>query len=74
MEALILEFSDGSMMTLEFASNITQVVEDVPVAPEAVHLRFHITQVPPMLPYRPGSAAPAAGDQIVEWVDYPVDE
>ena len=50
MEALILEFSDGSMMTLEFASNISQVVEDVPVAPEAVHLRFHITSVPSMLP------------------------
>jgi hypothetical protein len=74
MEALILEFSDGSMMTLEFASNISQVVEDVPVAPEAVHLRFHITSVPPMLPYRPGSAAPAAGDQVVELVDYSVDE
>jgi hypothetical protein len=69
MEALILEFSDGSMMTLEFASNLTQVIEDVPVTPEAVHLRFHVTYVPPMLPYRPGSASSDANDEVVEVLD-----
>ena len=57
MEALVLEFSDGSMMTLELASNIKRVLEDVPVELEAVHLWFHVTDVPPMLPYQPSSGS-----------------
>jgi hypothetical protein len=66
MEALILEFSDGSLMTLEFTSNITQVLEDGPLEPGAIHLRFHVTYVPPMLPYRRASPALATEDHIVE--------
>jgi len=51
-EALVLDFADGSQMSLEFASNIAQLLEDTSIEPNAVHLRFHVTYVPPMLPYR----------------------
>lgn len=52
-EALVLEFSDGSLMSIEAATTIAQAIsEDAPIKPEALHIRFYVTYVPPMLPYR----------------------
>jgi len=52
MEALVVEFSDGSIMSIEAATNISQIItEDAPIEPEALHITFHVTYVPAMLPY-----------------------
>jgi len=52
IEALVLEFSDGSLMSIEAGAHISHVGEDVPIVPETLRARLYVTYVPPMLPYR----------------------
>jgi hypothetical protein len=52
-EAFVLDFSDGSLMSIEAATNISQIIgEGAEVKPEELHVTFYITYVPPMLPYK----------------------
>jgi hypothetical protein len=52
MEALVLEFSDGSMVSIEAATNISQIIrDDGPVNPQELHVTFYVNYVPPMLPF-----------------------
>jgi hypothetical protein len=46
-EALILEFSDGSMMSIEAAANnLTDLLRNgEPVQPEQVHIRFYVNSL-----------------------------
>ena len=52
-EALVLEFSDGSMMSIEAgANNLADLLRHgEPVRQEQVHVRFYVNYVPPMLPF-----------------------
>jgi hypothetical protein len=53
MEALVMEFSDGSMMSIEAATNISQIIrENTPVDPQGLHVTFYVNYVPPMLPFK----------------------
>ena len=52
-EALVIEFSDGSLMSIEAAANIAQIIrEDRPIKPEDLHITFSVTYVPPMLSHK----------------------
>jgi hypothetical protein len=52
MEAIAVEFSDGSMMSIEPATNIFQIMRgNAPIDPQALHVTFYINYVPPMLPF-----------------------
>lgn len=54
-EAILLEFSDGSQMSIEAATNISQIIrEDAPIDQNSLHIRFILTYVPEMLPYSKG--------------------
>ncbi len=51
-EALVLEFSDGSLMGIQAVANIAQIIsEDKLIEPNDLHIRFYVTYAPPMLPY-----------------------
>jgi len=50
-EALLLEFSDGSLMSIEASAHIAWASRAAPIGPEALRARFYVTYVPPMLPY-----------------------
>ena len=53
MEAIVVEFSDGSIMSIETATNISQISENyVPIGPQELHVTFYVNFVPPMLPFR----------------------
>jgi hypothetical protein len=52
VEALVLEFSDGSLMSIEAGAIIQQASGDEQIGPEALRARFYVNYVPPMLPYR----------------------
>ena len=52
-EAILLEFKDGSMMSIEAATNISQLgLENGHIEPHDLHITFYVTYVPPMLPFR----------------------
>jgi hypothetical protein len=52
-EAVVLEFSDGSLMSIEAVTNIWQIItEGALIEPSALHVTFSVTYVPQMLPYR----------------------
>ena len=53
-EALILEFSDGSMLSIDALTNIRQLIEPdhPPLTPESLHVTFDVTYIPPLQPYR----------------------
>ena len=52
MEAIMLEFGDGSMMSIEAATNISQIGRDGgPTDPRDLHVTFYVNYVPPMLPF-----------------------
>jgi hypothetical protein len=67
MEAIVLEFSDGSMLSIEPATNISQVLkDDGPIDPQDLHITLHVNFVPPMLPFREDvdvQACAVAGEQ-----------
>jgi hypothetical protein len=66
-EALVLEFSDGSLMGIDVGTNISQILrDDAPTKPEDLHIRFYVTYVPPMLPF---TASDDEAKGIVEVVD-----
>ena len=52
-EALVMEFSDGSLMSIEAVTNVSQIIGEAapPIRPEALHVTFYVTYVPPMLPF-----------------------
>jgi hypothetical protein len=50
-EAIVLEFSDGSLMSIEAAAHIAQGIEEAAIGPEALRARLYVTFVPPMLPF-----------------------
>ncbi len=51
-EALTLEFSDGSQISIRAATNLMELLpEGTPAKPEEVHIRFYVNHVPPMLPF-----------------------
>ena len=51
-EALVTEFSDGSLMSIEATCNIAQLIlEDATVKPNDLHITLSVTYVPPMLPH-----------------------
>lgn len=52
VEALVLEFSDGSLMSIEAGAHIADVGRDALIGPAALRARFYVTYVPPMLPYQ----------------------
>src|SRR5690349_12994564 len=53
-EAIAIEFSDGSFMGIEAATNISQILQDCePIRPEDLHISFWVNYVPPMLPFTP---------------------
>jgi hypothetical protein len=52
MEAIVLEFGDGSMMSIEAATNISQIVRDGSSTDQRdLHVTFYVNYVPPMLPF-----------------------
>ncbi len=52
-EALVIEFSDGSIVSIEAATNISQIIrDDRPVDPRELHVTFYVNYVPPMLPFK----------------------
>jgi hypothetical protein len=52
MEAIVVEFSDGSMMSIEPITNISQVIRDnAPIDPQALYVTFYVNYVPPLLPF-----------------------
>jgi hypothetical protein len=67
-EALILEFSDGSLMSIEAgANNLTDLLRHgEPVEQEQVHIRFYVTYVPPMLPFASTEDEPRSVMEVVE--------
>jgi len=67
-EALILEFSDGSMMSIEAAANnLTDLLRNgEPVQPEQVHIRFYVNYVPPMLPFASTEDEPRSVIETIE--------
>jgi hypothetical protein len=52
-EAIVVEFSDGSLMSIEAATNnLSDILRrGEPIKPEDVNIRFYINYVPPMLPF-----------------------
>ena len=47
MEAIVVEFSDGSMMSIEPATNISQISNDeTPIDPQALHVTFYVNYAP----------------------------
>lgn len=53
MEAMVVDFSDGSMMSIEAATNISQIIRgDAPIDPQELHVTFYVNYVPPMLPFK----------------------
>ena len=52
VEALVLEFSDGSQMSIVAGAHIGQDDGDTRIGPEALRARLYVTYVPPMLPYQ----------------------
>lgn len=50
-EAFIVEFDDGSIMSIEAATNFSQLTEEDFNRPERLHISLHATYVPPMLPF-----------------------
>jgi hypothetical protein len=67
-EALILEFSDGSMMSLEAgANNLADLLRHgEPVRQEQVHIRFYLNYVPPMLPFASTDDEPKDVVEVIE--------
>jgi hypothetical protein len=66
-EALVLEFSDGSLMGIGVGTNITQILrDDAPTKAEDLHVTFYVTYVPPMLPF---TAADDDAQSMVEVAD-----
>jgi hypothetical protein len=51
--SLVLEFSDGSFMSIEAAANnLSDLLRrDEPLNPEDANIRFYVNYVPPMLPF-----------------------
>lgn len=52
-EAMVLEFTDGSMMSIDAATNISQIIEETaPIIPNRLHVTFSVNYVPPIRPFR----------------------
>jgi hypothetical protein len=52
-EALVIEFSDGSLMSIDAACNLSQIIHRDKIEPEDLHITLWVTYVPPMLPHKP---------------------
>jgi hypothetical protein len=51
-EAVIFEFSDGSLLSIDAVTNIGQLMrEEISIEPEALHVTFDVTYVPPLAPF-----------------------
>ena len=66
-EALLLEFADGSLVSIEAATNnLSDILgSGEPINPEDVNIRLYVNYVPPMLPF----AAEDEGRSVVEAVE-----
>ena len=52
MEAIVMKFSDGSIMSIEPATNISQIIsDDAPIDPQALHVTLYVNYVPSLLPF-----------------------
>jgi hypothetical protein len=61
-EALILELSDDSLLSIKAVTNIGQLIEEGgAITPEALHVAFDVTYVPPLRPHRPESGPDTPG-------------
>ncbi|MEP6715859.1 MAG: hypothetical protein ABJC09_09795 [Terriglobia bacterium] len=67
-EALILEFSDGGMVSIEAAANnlADLLRHGEPVRQEQVHVRFYVNYVPPMLPFASTDDEPKGVMEVIE--------
>lgn len=51
-EAVIFEFSDGSLLSIDAVTNIGQLLqEEIRIEPEALHVTFDVNYVPPLTPF-----------------------